>query len=200
MFDNMLSLNEAMVALHSIAGQSPMRGTPKNLFPRGAFRAKDGYIALNVPDDIIWHRLCTAIGRVDMIKDNRCKTGTDRAANADYIQPIVESWLEGQTRKQAVTRLNSHGVPCGPVNSAEDVFSDPHVKARGLLMPVVDSDVGEHLFARTPPFLSEAPQLPANPAPNLGENTFEILKNDLGYSKKQIETLEKAGTIDIYVK
>ena len=89
MFDNMLSLNESMVVLHSVAGQTPMRGSPKNLFPRGAFKTKDGYIALNVPDNIIWERLCKAIDRSDMIEDVRCKTGVERANNAKLIQSII---------------------------------------------------------------------------------------------------------------
>ena len=195
MFDNMLSLNESMVALHSVAGQSPMRGTPKNLFPRGAFKTKDGYIALNVPDNIIWERLCKAINRIDMIEDPRCKTGVERAANAHYIQPIIEVWLEQLTRDDAVEKLNSSGVPTGPVNTAEDIFSDPHVNARGLLMPITDSEVGKHLFARSPPFLSEAPTLPTEPAPKLGEHTIEILTEVLGYSGEKINELSEGGVI-----
>ena len=197
MFDNMLSLNESMVALHSVAGQSPMRGIPKNIFPRGAFKTKDGYIALNVPDNIIWERLCKAINRIDMIEDPRCKTGVERAANAHYIQPIIEVWLEQLTRDDAVEKLNSSGVPTGPVNTAEDIFSDPHVNARGLLMPITDSEVGKHLFARSPPFLSEAPTLPTEPAPKLGEHTIEILTEVLGYSGKKINELSEGGVIGL---
>jgi crotonobetainyl-CoA:carnitine CoA-transferase CaiB-like acyl-CoA transferase len=195
MFDNMLSLNESMVALHSVAGQSPMRGIPKNIFPRGAFKTKDGYIALNVPDNIIWERLCNAINRIDMIEDPRCKTGVERAANAHYIQPIIEVWLEQLTRDDAVKKLNSSGVPTGPVNTAEDIFSDPHVNARGLLMPITDSEVGKHLFARSPPFLSEAPTLPTESAPKLGEHTIEILTEVLGYSGQKIKELSEGGVI-----
>ena len=195
MFDNMLSLNESMVALHSVAGQSPERGTPKNLFPRGAFKTKDGYIALNVPDNIIWERFCRAMNRDDMIADTRCKTGTERAANAGYIQPIIEDWLANLTRDDAVEKLNAFGVPTGPVNTAEDVFADPHVKARGLLMPILDNDVGENVFARSPPFLSDAPELPAKSAPNLGEHTIEILTDELGYSEMKVKTLSESGVI-----
>ena len=195
MFDNMLSLNESMVALHSVAGQSPMRGTPTILFPRGAFKAKDGYIALNVPDNIIWERLCKAMDRDDMIEDPRCKTGIERAANADYIQPIIEEWLTGKTRERAVNILNDFGVPAGPVNTAEDVFADPHVQARGLLMPIKDHEVGEHVFARSPIFLSNAPEIPTQPAPALGEHTLEILAEVLGYSDTKIKALLNCGVV-----
>ena len=195
MFDNMLSLNEAMVTLHSTTGQSPVRGNPKNLFPRGAYKTKDGYIALNVPDNIVWKRLCEAMDRMDLVDDKRCVTGVERASNAAFVESIVEGWLSKLTREEAVEKLNSQGVPTGPVNSAEDIFVDPHVEKRGLLVPIEDEDVGQYLFTRTPPFLSATPNHPAVRAPNLGEHTVDILKNILGYSEKQIHVLKDDGII-----
>ena len=194
MFDNMLSLNEAMVPLYSIAGQSPTRGSPKNLFPRGAFECNDGYIALNVPDNIIWKRLCEAMGRQDLVDDDRCKGGVERATNAGFIQPIIEAWLATLSRNEAVDTLNNAGVPTGPVNTAEDIFSDPHVKARGLLMDIDDPDVGIHAFARTPVFLSDAPELPNTAPPALGQHTHQVLKG-LGYSVEEIDELHEQQVI-----
>ena len=63
LLDNMLALNERMVALYSVTGKEPQRGKLEHLWPRGAFKCKDGYVALNVPDDIVWARLATEIGR-----------------------------------------------------------------------------------------------------------------------------------------
>ena len=195
MFDNMLSLNEAMVALHSSAGQSPMRGTPTNVYPRGAYRTRDGYIALNVPDNIIWKRLCEAMGRPDLAEDERSETGTARAANRDFLDPIIEDWLGGQGRDQAVETLNAAGVPTGPVNTAEDVFADPHVAARGMLMRIDDPDVGSFRFARTPPHLSAAPELPSTSAPRLGQHSRAILAETLGYAPAEVEALIADGVV-----
>ena len=195
MFDNMLSLNEAMVAVYSVAGQSPQRGRLKNLYPRGAYQTRDGYIALNVPDNIIWGRLCETMGRPDLIEDERSDTGTARAENSDFLQPIIEAWLASMSRDEAVDRLNAGGVPTGPVNTAEDVFADPHVEARGMLMPVTDPEVGTFRFARTPPHLSQAPTLPAEPAPNLGQHTRMILQEILDYSPPQVDDLVAKGVV-----
>jgi formyl-CoA transferase len=192
MFDNMLSLNESMVALHSVAGQSPHRGRPTNVYPRGAYKTRDGYIALNVPDNIIWERLCQVIGRADLIEDERSKTGTARAANGDFLQPIIEDWLAGTTRDQAVQALNAAGVPCGPVNTAEDVFADPHVAARGMLMEVDDPAVGAFRFARTTPHLSAAPELPSSSAPGLGQHS-----QLLDYSSDEVDALAEAGVTHV---
>jgi len=197
MFDNMLALNESMVALYSVAGQSPTRGRLKNVYPRGAYQTRDGYIALNVPDDIVWGRLCTAMERDDLIEDERSRSGTARAANDPFLKPIIEGWLAGLSRDQAVDRLNAAGVPTGPVNSAEDVFADPHVAARGMLMAVDDAEVGSYRFARTPPHLSAAPELPAEPAPNLGQHSRAVLEELLGYSPAEVETLAAEGVVQL---
>ncbi|MFQ5576696.1 MAG: CaiB/BaiF CoA transferase family protein [Anaerolineae bacterium] len=195
MFDNMLALNERMVTLHSVAGQSPRRGELKNLYPRGAFKTKDGYIALNVPDDLVWGRLAKTMGREDLIDDPRSNSGTARAAHSDVLQPIIEGWLAGLTREEAVNRLNEAGVPTGPVYTAEDVFRDPQVQARGMLMPIADPEVGTYRFARTPLHLSAAPDLPAEPAPNLGRHTAEVLRS-LGYAADEIAALAAESVIE----
>ncbi len=189
MLDNMLSLNETMIALHSTTGQSPHRGRLTNVYPRAAYKTRDGYIALNVPDNIIWGRLCEVIGRPDLIEDERSKTGTARAANIAFLEPIVGGWFAARTRGETVDALNAAGVPTGPVNTAEDVFADPHVAARGMLITVDDPEVGAYRFARTPPHLSAAPTPPAVPAPALGEHTRAVLEGVLGYTSADVDAL-----------
>ena len=197
MYDNMLALNERMITLYSLAGQSVHRGRLRNLYPRGAFKTKDGYIALNVPDDLIWERLCRAMGREDLIDDARSNSGTARAENQNFLQPIIEGWLETLTREEATDRLNSIGVPTGPVQTAEDIFADPQVAARGMLMTIHDPEVGDYQFARSPLHLSAAPELPKSPAPSLGQHTRYVLQDILGYSGDQVAGLAKEGVIGL---
>ena len=196
MFDNMLALNESMIALYSVAGQSPERGKPRNLWPRGAYQTKDGYIAINIPDNILWARLCAAMGRDDLAADERANSGTARSANIEFLQPIIEGWLGTMTRDEAVETLNGQGIPCGPIYNAEDVFADPHVKARGMIMPIEDPEVGSFGFARSVPHMSAAPELPANPAPNLGQHSREILEGLLGYDAGEVDRLVADGVVE----
>ncbi|MCG8509635.1 MAG: CoA transferase [Rhodospirillales bacterium] len=184
MLDNMLALNEQALGVYSVSGQVAERGRLRNVWPRGAFQTKDGYIALNVPDNIIWSRLAEAMGRPDLIEDDRSKTAPARTEHAAILRPIIESWLGGMTRAEAVDALNAAGVPTGPVYSAEDIFADPHVEARGMLM-----DVGEQKFARTVPHLSSNPNPPAEPAPLMGQDTRPILEDLLGYSASEVDGL-----------
>ena len=98
---------------------------------------------------------------------------------------------------EAVAKFNDAGIPCGPVYTAEDVFNDPHVAARRVLMPVPDPDVGAYRFARTPPHLSANPELPANPPPNLGQHTREILQGLLGYDAENVDGLAADGVVQL---
>ncbi len=197
MYDNMLSLNESMLALYSVAGQSPHRGRPRNAYPRGAYRTKDGYIALNVPDERIWQRLAEAMGHPELADDERTCSGPARAANRGFLDPIIDAWMENLTRAEAVDKLNAVGVPTGPVYTAEDVFECPQVEARGMLMTVNDREVGEYRFARTPPHLSAATELPANPAPRLGEHTRAVLEGMLDYTPGEVDTLAADGVVQL---
>jgi CoA:oxalate CoA-transferase len=196
MLDNMLALNERMVVQYSFTGQSPQRGQMKHIYPRGAFRCRDGYLALNVPDDIQWKRLCTAIGREDLQDDPRTIDGTARGTNAGFIRPIIENWLVDKTRAQAVDLLEREGVPSGPVYSAQDVFEDPHISAREMLVTVDDPIAGPRKYARSPLHLSAAPEIPTRPAPLLGEHTRAVLQDLLGYKENEIEQLQEQGVVE----
>ena len=195
MLDNMLALNERMVTLFSVTGQEPKRGRLEHLWPRGAFQCRDGYVALNVPDDIVWQRLAGAVGRPDLAEDPHSTDGTSRAANAAFLQPIIEAWMADKTRVEVVDALNAAGVPTGPIYTARDVFSDDHFRRRKMLVEVDDPEVGPSTFARTTPHLSAAPEIPTGAAPNLGQHTRSILQELLDYESEQVDRLIEAGVV-----
>ncbi len=197
MLDNMLSLNERMAMLYSITGNEPHRGRLTHLYPRGAFKCKDGYLAMNVPDDMVWARLCTTMGRDDLINDERSNNGTTRASNAEFLAPIIEEWLSPKTRSEAETLLNQNGVPVGSVYTAKDVFESKQVKSRKALVNIDDPDVGTYQFARGPVMLSGSPEIETNPAPDLGQHSYEVLSEILRYSDVKIDKLAESGTIEI---
>jgi len=197
MLDNMLALNERMVTLHSFTGESPTRGQLKHLYPRGAFECQDGFLALNIPDDIQWGRLCQAMGCENLKGDPRTVSGTARASNAEFIRETIEAWLADKTRAQAEKLLVEQGVPSGPVLTADEIINDPHIAARNMLVSIDDPVAGSRKYARSPLHLSSSPEIPTEPAPQLGGNTGEILKDILRYEDTEIEKLREQGVIEI---
>ena len=197
MFDNMVALNEAQIALYSISRQVNSRGEPKNVWPRDAYQCLDGWIAVNTPDNIIWGRLADHIGRPELKNDPRSNSGPARCQNTKFLQPILESWFATQKRKDAVEALNKSGVPCGPVYNTKDIFNDAHTHKRGILIDIDDPEVGSHKFARTPPHLSAAPEIRTDHAPNLGQHTRELMEGLLGYTNDEVDTLAASGVVQI---
>lgn len=197
MFDNMLALNEQMISYYSVAGEIGERGKPKNYYPRGAFEASDGWVALHCPDNILWGRLAETIGHPELKDDERTSTSPARCKHIPMIDALITEYLSSMTRDEAVAALNAAGVPCGPVNRADDVFNDPHVAARKMLLEIDDPNVGAYKFARTTPHMSAAPEPPKNPAPELGEHTQDLLA-DLGYAETDIDAMVGADIIGVY--
>ncbi len=196
MLDNMLALNERMAVIYSFTGQSPERGQLKHIAPRGAFRCRDGYLAVNVPDDIQWRRMCVAMGREDLQDDPRTADGTARGARTELLQSVSEDWLGDKTRAEAAALLEEQGVPSGPVYTAEDVFEDPHIAVRHMLVTVDDPVAGPRKYARSPLHLSSVPEIPTEPAPQLGEHTRTILGDLLGYEEEEIERWLDKGVVE----
>jgi len=197
LFDNMLALNERMVTLYSVAGRPTNRGEPTLPYPRGAFLCRDGWVAINIPDGLTWTKTCGVMGRDDLVDVGRAGPGGTPAMDANELAEIVAAWIVDMGRDEAVDTLNAAGVPTGPVYGAEDVFADPQVAARGMLMPIDDPEVGTYRFCRTPPHLSSNPELPARPAPNLGQHTAPILRELLGYDDARTAELAEAGVIQV---
>ena len=195
MYDCMVSLNERSVLIHSFTGQVPMRGRERLAGPRGAFKCKDGYVALSCPTDDLWARLARLVGREDLIADPTTATGPARAEHDDVIRPIIEAWLADKGKEEATQLLIGAGVPAGPVQTIEDVFRCPQAEARGLLIEIEDEVAGPKKVARTPVVGSAMAPIPTRRPPRLGEHTEEILRGLLGYDENGVRALRAAGVI-----
>lgn len=197
MYDAMVSLNERMVMLYSLTGEMQPRGRLRHQGPRSAFKTKDGYLAINIPNDLMWHRLCQAMDREDLVDDRRTADGPARAENDAFVRSQIEAWLADKTREEARETLSAYGVPAGSVYTAEDIFACPQVEARGMLVDVEDEEYGTYAFARTPMRLSSTPDIERRRAPRLGEHTRAVLHAVLGYDEARIAALEEAGVIAV---
>ncbi len=178
MYDAILSLCETIVINYScderVLGPRGL-GHPA-LCPFDVYETSDGAVAIAAPTDNHWEALCELIGRPDLVDDERTKDNRRRSENRPYVTEVMTAWTRARTKKQVVERLGGK-VPVGPVNTAADVFSDPHVWIRKMLAEVeLPGDNGTLKLAATPIKLTATPAGIYRRPPLLGEHTAEILE------------------------
>jgi crotonobetainyl-CoA:carnitine CoA-transferase CaiB-like acyl-CoA transferase len=170
MYDAVLSMCERIVHQHSYTGQVPTQqgNTHPLLCPFDILPTADGWVALAANNEQ-WAIVTEKIGRPDMATDERYATNAARVRNRTEVLAAVQPWLAAHTTKEVVGTFGG-SVPIGPVNTAADIFADPHVAARGMLVPVGQpgSDVPVTV-AGQPIKLTETPSRVSGRAPLLGE-------------------------------
>lgn len=165
--------------------------------PFQAFQTKDGYIAVALRGGIKdqWPLFCAAIDRVDIIDDPRFKDGWLRTQNYETLEPILTDVMKARTTREWVEELEQAGIPCGPVNTIEQVASDPQISARDMIIDVQHPEAGRFRVVNTPFKFSRTPCKVAQASPDLGEHTQDVLSQLLGMTKEEISTLESLGVI-----
>ena len=177
MYDGLLALCEAAVYRYSYRGivTRPTGNSHPQLTPFDVYPTRDGHCAIAAPTPNHWERLCLLMGREDLVTDPRTASNKDRVRNAAFVREVLSRWTLSQTTDEIVGLLGGL-VPVGPVNDAQALFEDPHVRAREMLVAV------EHPGSSRPIVLPNSPiKLTATPAgvyrrpPRLGEHTAEVL-------------------------
>ncbi len=135
-----------------------------NLTPYQTFEVSDGYIIIATGNDAQYQRLCRILGLPEMAEAPEYLINQDRVANREeMIRRLSEACL-GFTRDALLAACEAEGVPAGPINQMDDVFADPHVKARGMQIEL-DGIPG----VRSPFRFSGADLVLNRPSPKLGE-------------------------------
>ena len=152
----------------------PMGSAHRLSAPYQALRAADGYLALGAANQRTWEQLCTAIGRQDLLADPRFATNADRTKHQRDLAAILETVFSSKSVAEWLTLLEQAGVPAGPVYNMEQVYSDPQVQAREMVIDVDHPIAGLTKSIGLPVKLSETPGQIRRPAPALGQHTDEI--------------------------
>ncbi|CAN5909590.1 CaiB/BaiF CoA-transferase family protein [soil metagenome] len=144
------------------------------IVPYETFEASDKPVALAVGNDTQFEKLCKAIGREELAQDERYATNPDRVENREELVEILQKEFSKRTAEEWISAIREAGVPCGPVNSLADVFSDPHVLGSGILQTAEHPTAGE-LDLLSSPVLVDGERPPVRlPPPTLGEHTDEV--------------------------
>ncbi len=185
MYDSVMTLLKSNISSYQLTGKERKPGA-RALVPFGLFPTSDGRIAIAAPVENHWAHLCKAMGREDLITDDRTRSNPRRAANADFTEAQVAAWSSNLSKQEIVDLLGGK-VPVGPANTMAEVFTDPHVAAREMIQAYdyPDSDAAGAYTSTPIKFLNEPASLHQRP-PRHGEHTEEIL------AEFGISTSEKA--------
>ncbi|MGO9607633.1 MAG: CaiB/BaiF CoA transferase family protein [Candidatus Binataceae bacterium] len=188
MYDAILAMCEAAVYTYSRSGviRGPQGNGNPVLCPFDIFRTRDGAIAIAAPNENQWALLCAAMERQDLVADDRCRTNPRRVTNNTFVRGIVSSWTGSLSTRQVLAMLGGK-VPAGPVNTAKDIFEDPHLHVRNMLVEIDQPGNNPPLtVAGCPIKFTETPSgIYARP-PRLGEHTAEVLAEaSVSYPKEK---------------
>ena len=156
---------------------------------------EDRWLVLSVFDEPGWEGLCRALERPDLAADTRFDTPDARHVFQDEIDAAITAWTSGRDREGAVARLRVEGVVAGPVLDEADIYSDPHVAARGFMVEVEQAETGRHLYPGMPYRLAGAPLRVERPPVRLGEHNHHVYRELLGVSDDEYQALEENGHI-----
>jgi crotonobetainyl-CoA:carnitine CoA-transferase CaiB-like acyl-CoA transferase len=192
LFDSMVALQTYMASYYFGTGDPPGRMGSRHptISPYQAYETTDSYAVVACASEHIWPRFCRALGREDMIDDDRFATNEDRVNNREQLEDILSAEIAEYETEEIVTRLRDHDVPASAVNDMADVFSHPQVEARNMRLSLDHPTTGHIEMPGSPMnFLQAATSLDGHP-PELGEHTDEIL-SEFGYDQARIEAFHE---------
>jgi formyl-CoA transferase len=162
--------------------------------PYQRFATRDGYIMIGASGQPIWERCARALGHPEWIEDQRFKSSRERMKNRPALEREMETLLVTESTEHWVKVLDDAGVPCGPVYTYAQLFADPQVVHRELVVHADDPELGRVPHIRTPIKMSATPVAVRVVAPKLGQHTDTVL-GALGYTAADIAGLRRDRVI-----
>ena len=162
--------------------------------PTGVFKTSNGSINLAVAGETIWRRFVEAVDKKEWLEMHEFKDAKQRLKNRDYLNKLIEEVTISKTSDEWVEKLEKVGVPCGPINSIDKVFSDPQVKHLGIAQSADTIPFGETELVGQPFNLSRSPSIMKQRPPEKGEHNEDVLL-DLGFSMEELDEFKSKNII-----
>jgi formyl-CoA transferase len=178
--------------MHEVATQAG-NDHPTSI-PTGVFKTKDGHINIAAAGQVMWERTCEAIEAPELINREDMKSGALRSKNRVAVNAEINKRTANKTSAEWIEIFNRIGVPCGPINSIDEVFADPQVKHLGMAAAGRRPDGSEQLFVAQPFTMSRTPTRIAATPPGQGQHTDEILR-EFGFSDSEIKELHEVKAV-----
>ncbi|GMH40063.1 hypothetical protein BSKO_07967 [Bryopsis sp. KO-2023] len=198
--ESVFNMLEGCVPEYAETGQDrpPSGSTISDVVPSGTFKTRDGrFVVIGGNGDSIYTRLMSAIGRPDMTAENpKFANNTQRCANEGEIMDAISKWSASNDLEFVVEAMKEARVPAGPILSTKDIMHEEQYIQRGMFQKArPPSGTREITIPAICPVLSGTPGGTRWAGPALGENTDEILRDELGMTKKEIQDLKEKKAI-----
>ncbi|MDQ6692625.1 MAG: CoA transferase [Candidatus Dormibacteraeota bacterium] len=166
----------------------PLGSAHQSTAPYQAFHASDGFFTAGVPSPNLWGAFLRALGLEYLERDMRFATNADRHSNREELIPLIEEVTVRQTREHWIAKFREEGVPCGAIQTFDQVFNDPHLNERGYFWDAPHESLGQVRQLGSPMRMTATPPRRDTAGPQLGQHSDEVLA-ELGYGPGQIRSL-----------
>jgi len=187
--------NQATNYLASGTAPGRLGNAHPNVVPYQAFATADGHVILAIGNDSQFAKFCAIGGRPELAADPRFTTNAARVGNRAALVPLVRDMMATRPAAEWLKLLGDAGVPCGPINTLDQVFADPQVAARGMKVEIAHPLAGTVTLPASPMKLSASPVAYTLHPPLLGEHTDAVLSELLQLDGAALETLRTQGII-----
>ena len=195
LYEAVFNCMESLIPEYSAFGEVRQAGGSAlpGIAPSNAYLCADGgYVLVAGNGDSIFKRLMNLIGRADLANDPALENNDGRVARVAELDQAIGVWAQTMTTDQALELLDTVAVPAGKIYTVADIASDPHYKARGNIEHIQMRDGTRLDVPSVLPKLSRTPGSIKTLAPDIGENTDEILQS-IGLTEAQVASLKARG-------
>ena len=189
-----LSVWEATEYFSGIGVPAALGSAHRMNAPYQAVRCADGYITLGAANERLFRRLCEVLGHTGWGHEAAFADNASRVKNREALAARIESITVTQPRAHWLALLEANDIPCGPINDYAQVFADPQVLAREMVVETDHPALGHLRTLGSPIKMSATPPDVSRRAPQLGEHTDEVLEA-AGFSVGEIAALRATGAI-----
>ncbi len=174
------------------AGNHDPYMAPHSLYP---CRGEDRWVAITITNEEEWQSLCSVMGYPDWTQDVKFATILSRKENEEELDRLIGEWTINYTPHQLMAKLQDAGVPCGAVQTAEDLFDDPQLKEREHFRFLQHKVIGRQAYNAPAYRLSKTPNDIRKAGPCLGEDNEYVYQQILGYSDDEVADMLVEGVI-----
>ncbi|MFC3041246.1 CaiB/BaiF CoA transferase family protein [Virgibacillus xinjiangensis] len=146
-----------------------------NIVPYQTFQASDKEMVIAVGNDHQYQALCRLMGREEYGKDERFQTNPARVAHREDLIPLLAAEFSKHPADYWLEQCRKHGIPCGPIQTVDEVATDPQLKARNMFIEAEHRTAGTIRMIGSPLKLSRTPVNVQYAPPEPGEHNEEIL-------------------------